>query len=151
MKVVTEEHYVPEKRYTTTKYIASDGKEFLTEDGCLKHEEDLEVAKHPVFQNAILNVYTYYDDYQANMYYISNEDDYKFLIKHLGVRRGNYIGDFYKYGSGWYLYWVEDGGDYADYYYLYNYNAYVEAIEIELKHWKENIKDRMLNANESTI
>ena len=43
MKVVTEEHYIPERRYTTTKYIASDGKEFSTEEACLIHEKQLEI------------------------------------------------------------------------------------------------------------
>lgn len=146
MKIVTEEHYVPERRYTTIKYIASDGKEFTTEDGCLTHERQLEIKSHPVFKNCIINVPISFDyEYRGNLYYLSNEDDYNFLIKNLGLRRNDSINsDFYDYGQGWYLYWCEDGGDYPDYHCIHNYDAYVKDIEAELKKWKEEIQNKMM-------
>lgn len=149
MKIITEEHYVPEQRFTTTKYIASDGREFLTESDCLDHEEYLEVRNHPVFKSCILNAKTYYDDYNATLYYLSSEDDYNYLVEGLGL-----IGlykkintDFHQYGSGWYLFW-SNMDDYNDYYHIYNYNVYVEEIEAELKEYKESIQNKL---NESTI
>ena len=143
MKIVTEEHYVPERRYTTTKYIASDGREFTTEDGCLEHEKKLEIKNHPVFKNCIIDILTF-DDRRGHLYYLSNEDDYKFLTKNLGFRRNDGIySDFYDYGEGWYLYWCEDGGDCWDHHNIRNYNAYVKEIETELKEWKENIQNKI--------
>lgn len=147
MKVITEEHYVPEQRYTTTKYIASDGKEFSNEDACLKHEEYLEVQSHPVFNNCILNILTFGDEYQGNLYYLANEGDYEFLVKNLGLRRNDGINsDFYDYGRGWYLYWCENWGDSPDHHYIRNYNVYVEEIETELKEWKNNIQNKINQA-----
>ena len=99
MKIVTEEHYVPERRYTTTKYIASDGKEFTTEDACLVHEDLLEIKNHPVFKNCIIDILTFDDEHRGILYYLSNEDDYNFLVKNLGLRRNDSINsDFYDYG-----------------------------------------------------
>ena len=149
MKVVTEEHYVPARHYTTTKYIASDGTEFLKEDWCLKHEENLKIKNHPVFKNCILNILTFGDEYQGTLYYLSSEDDYDFLIKHIGLRRNDGIyTDFYDYGEGWYLYWCENWGDSPDHHNIRNYNAYVEEIEADLKDWQNEIQNKI---NESTI
>ena len=149
MKIVKEEHYVPEHRFTTTKYIAWDGKEFFTESDCLDHEEYLNVRNHPVFKNCILDAKTYYDDYNATLYYLSGEDDYNYLVEGLGL-----IGlykkintDFYQYGAGWYLYWGETG-DCNDYYHIYNYSKYIKEIENDLKEYKKYIQDKI---NESTI
>ena len=144
MKIVIEEHYVPEKRYTTTKYIASDGKEFSTEDSCLRHEEQLEVSKHPVFKNCITNVSTFDDEYCGSLYYIRDKNDYDFLINHNGIsKRDKIYSDFEQYGEGWYLFWSEGGGDYYDVYNIYNYKVYVKELEDDLKQWQENIQIRI--------
>ena len=47
----------------------------------LSSKELVEYKKHPVYANAIENIYTYYEDYVATLYYFSNEEDYKFLLK----------------------------------------------------------------------
>ena len=147
MKVVTEEHYVPERRYTTTKYIALDGKEFSTEEDCLRYEKYLEIENHPVFKNSIRDILTFDDEYRGNLYYLSNEDDYDFLVKNLGLRHNDSINsDFYDYGQGWYLYWCENWGDYPDHHCIRNYNAYVEEIETDLKEWKEEIQNKINQA-----
>ena len=145
MKVVTEEHYIPERRYTTTKYIASDGKEFSTEEACLIHEKQLEIENPPVIRNAIFDIEIYGDEYHGNLYYLSNADDYEFLIKALNIKSAQYSklnSDFYDYGKGWYLYWCEHGS-YHDYHELHNYNAYVEQIENDFKEWKEDIQRKL--------
>lgn len=144
MKVTTEERYIPEKRYTITKYIASDDTEFYDEDSCLRYERQLEIDNHPVFKNCIIDILTFDNEYRGNLYYLSNEDDYEFLIKNLGLRHNDSINsDFYDYGQGWYLYWCENGWDHPDYHYVLNYNAYVEEIKTELKEWEENIQNKM--------
>ena len=150
MKVITEEHYVPEKRYITTKYIASDGQEFLTEDGCLRHEEYLEVRNHPVFKNCIIDVYIFDDEYCAILYYLRNEDDYDFLISHNGIsQRDKIYSDFKQYGEGWYLFWSEGCGDYYSVFNIYNYDAYEKGKEADLEEWKTRMRNLM--TNKSTI
>lgn len=150
MKVVTEEHYVPEKRYTTTKYIASDGTEFVTECDCLRHEKYLEVMNHHVFKNCITGVHTFDDEYPATLYYIRNEDDYNFLISHNGIsKRDKIYSDFEQHGKGWYLFWNEGGGDYYDIFNIYNYDSYEEEIESEWEEYKQKMHNLM--TNESTI
>ena len=148
MKVVTEEHYVPERRYTITKYIASDGKEFHAKADCSRHEEQLEIMSHPVFKNCIIDIHTFDDEYRGILYYLSSEDDYKFLIKCLGLKFNDGINsNFYDYGKGWYLYWCEDWGDCSAHHHIYNYNAYVEEIETDLKEWKDAIQNKMNEVN----
>ena len=150
MRVVTEEHYVPEKHYITTKYIASDGEIFYTEDGCLRHEKYIETQKHPVFKNCITNVYTFDDEYCAVLYYIRGKEDYDFLISHNGVSKRDHVySDFEQYGEGWYLFWSESGGDYYDVFNIYNYDIYVKEIESNLEEWKTKMHNLM--ANKSTI
>lgn len=142
MKVITEEHYIPEKRYTTTKYIASDGRDFTSESACLAHEKQLEILNHPVVRSAVLGVTTFGNDNSATMYFISSEADYDFMFKNvIGVGKySRFYSDFDVYGPGWYLYWCESGGDYDDYHNLVNYNAYVEEIEDDIRLWKGKIE-----------
>ena len=146
MKVITEEHYVPERRYTTTKYIATDGQEFRTEDDCLRHEKYLEIRNHPVFKSCITNVRLFDDEYCASLYYIRNKDDYDFLINHIGISKRDHIyGDFAQHGEGWYLLWCESGGNYYDDYNIYNYNIYEKGIEADLEEWKTKMHHLMIN------
>ena len=142
MKVITEEHYIPEKRYTTTKYVASDGRDFTSEKACLDHEKYLEIQSHPVIRNAVLDVTTFDGEHAANLYFISNEADYDFILKNvIGIGKyTHYYGDYETYGPGWYLYWNESMGDYGDYHNLVNYNAYVEEIEDDIRLWKGKIE-----------
>lgn len=150
MKVVTEEKYIPAKTYITTKYIASDGKEFQNEDDCLKHERYLEINEHPVFKSKIETVGIFDDEHRGCLYYLRNEEDYDFLINHSGFSQGDYIdSNFKEYGEGWYLFWCENGGDYYDHYCIYNYNAYEKEIEDSWEKYKETIHN--LVANKSTI
>lgn len=148
MKVITEEKHIPAKIYTTIKYIASDGKEFQNEDECLKYERDLEIKEHPVFKSRIESIRTFDDEHRGHLYYLRNKEDYDFLINHSGFSQGDYIdSNFGEYGEGWYLFWCEDGGDYRDYYYIYNYNAYEKEIEDSWIGYKETIHNLMANKN----
>lgn len=139
MKKITEEHFVPAKTYTTTKYVACDGKEFTFEIDCLKYEAQLEADNHPVIKSRIMGASTFMDSYCANLFYISNHDDFEFLKEY--IKGGVWNTDFEKYGAGWYLYWRVDGGDYADDLYLYNYLAYEKEQEEDLKNWKAEMRD----------
>lgn len=138
MKKIVEEHYVPAKTYTTTKYVASDGKEFIFEIDCLKYEAQLEISNHPVMKSRIKGASTFMDSYPASLFYLSNEDDFEFLKEHMG--NGDWNTDFDVYGDGWYLYWRTDGGDYPDDIHLYYYYAYVAEQEESLRNWKDEMQ-----------
>ena len=145
MTIVSEEIYIPEKRYIQNKYVAEDGTQFNGEQECLKYEEQLKNQEHPVIKSCIYNINIYDISYNGVLYYFSSEDDYDFLIKHLGLINTTYScfkSDFLKYGIGWYLYW-EEIGEYMDYRYLMNFDAYVENLEADLKEWKEDIQRRI--------
>lgn len=145
MKVIKEEKYIPAKTYTETKYIASDGREFFNEKDCIRHEEHLEVLKHPVYATSI-ETCTYYDGDYAKLYYISCEEDYDFLIATQGV--GLYFdSDFEQYGAGWYLRYEIDMGDYPSHAYLWNYDNYVKEAETTFENWKSNNKKKMQQIN----
>lgn len=140
MKVVKEEKHIPAKTYTETKYVASDGREFLSEKDCARYEKHLEIQKHPVYANSI-ETCTYDGEYCAKLYYISGQEDYEFLIEtQSGISRNS---DFDTYGAGWYIFWEVDMGDYPSYPHLFNYEAYVKEAETNFEEWKSNNQKRM--------
>lgn len=141
MRKVTEEHYVPAKTYTTTKYIASDGKEFYDQASCLWYEERLEIEKHPVFQSQIRDA-SIPDGDCANLFYLRNQEDLEFLKKYMG--RGQWTADFDTYGEGWYLFYQIDGGDYPDSLHLHNYLAYEKTEQERLDRWKSEMRSLLL-------
>ena len=144
MKIIKEEKYIPAKTYTTTKYVASDGKEFIFEDDCLRYEKQLEIEKHPVYTSAIRRVCLFEEGYGATLYYLSSQEDYEFFIETQGFDKKYYFqSDFDEYGVGWYLYWCEDGGDYPDDHYLKNYDAYEKQIESDWEEYKSDMRSRM--------
>lgn len=140
MKTRVEEVHVPEKRYSVTKYIASDGKEFFYEKDCLEYENRLEIQKHPVIQGAVLNVSTFNDDHSANLYFISDLCDYEFIVEHVicANKYTSLYGDFDVYGPGWYLYWSEFAGDY-EYHNIVNLDAYIAELEDDIRFYKNKI------------
>lgn len=74
------------------------------------------------------------------MYHITSKEDLEFLKDAENIWGWN--TDFDKYGPGWYIYYCEDGGDYMDSYYLYNYIEYEKRMEDELRKWKAGIREK---------
>lgn len=143
MKVVEKECHVPARTYIDKKYIASDGKEFSFESDCLRYEEQLAIGSHPIYATAIKNAETFYDSYRATLYYISSKEDYDFFKKTQGIdveKEYYFDSNFNEYGAGWYLCHIEDGGDYPDNTYLWNYDAYEKMIESELEEYKSRMR-----------
>ena len=143
MKVVEKECHVPARTYIDKKYVASDGREFIFESDCLRYEKQLEIERHTLYATAIKDAETFYDSYRATLYYISSKEDYDFFKETQGidVEKENYFdSNFNKYGAGWYLYHIEDGGDYPDDKYLLNYDAYEKMIESELEEYKSRMR-----------
>ena len=157
MRIEEREITIPAKTYIEKVYIASDGKHFTSEDSCLWYEKDLKNKQHPVYINAIENIYTYNDDYVATLYYFSNEEDYKFFLnsKNFKTDRVDKYGcphklesDFSVYGAGWYICWTYSWGDYSDTYYIKNYNNYINEIEKEWQYYKNGLKIRISEKEE---
>lgn len=143
MKVVEKECHVPARTYIDKKYVASDGKEFIFESDCLKYEECLAIESHPIYTTAIKDAETFWDSYRATLYYFSSKEDYDFFKKTQGIdveKEYYFDSNFNKYGAGWYLYHIEDGGDYPDYKYLRNYDAYEKMIESEWEEYKSHMR-----------
>ena len=143
MKVVEKECHVPARTYIDKKYVASDGREFIFESNCLRYEKQLAIESHPIYTTAIKDAETFWDSYRATLYYISNKEDYDYFKETQGIDVENeyyFDSNFNKYGAGWYLYHIEDGGDYPDYKYLRNYDAYEKMIESELAEYKSRMR-----------
>lgn len=140
MTTRTNVEVIPATTFTTTIYVADDGQEFYHEDDCRRHEEYIRTMQHPVFATCIENAETL-DGYKATLYYISNKEDLQFFCDHARVYK--YTCDFDKFGSGWYLYYCIDGGDYDDDIYLLNYDNYKAEREKELIDWEQKMQNLM--------
>lgn len=144
MRIVEKECYIPAKTYIDKIYIASDDKEFSRENDCLRYEKRLEIESHPIYTSAIKNVCLFEEGYGATLYYLSNKEDYEFFIETQGFDKRYYFdSDFDEYGTGWYLYWCEDGGDYPDEHHLMNYDVYEKQIDSDWKEYKSDMRSRM--------
>lgn len=142
MKIVSQEKHIPAQSYTITKYIASDGKEFDNQRSCENYERRLEIMKHPVIANRIEGLFTFDDEYNATLYYISSEEDYNFLTTYW-ISSANTTSDFYEYGPGWYLFYYIDGGDGPDFHHFLNYNQYEKEMEERWEKWKLSIRSKI--------
>ncbi len=137
---------IPAKTVTETWYIASDGREFLNEQSCKQWEHWLNMEKEHVFQTCIKDVWTL-DDEAAILYNIRNNNDYQILMSTFSDReKRNFSDDYMKYGPGWYIYFSMDGGDGPDFYYLWNYDAYLKEHEDDFNRWKNEMTSKMNNA-----
>lgn len=143
MKVVEKECYVPARTYIDKKYVASDGKEFTFESDCLRYEKQLKIESHPIYASAIKHVYLFEEGCYATLYYLSSQEDYEFFVETQDFNKYYFDSDFDEYGSGWYLCWCEDGGDYPDNHYLQNYNAYEKRIDLCWQKYKSDIRSMM--------
>lgn len=144
MKVVEKKCHIPAKTYIDKKYIALDGKEFISENDCLRYEKQLAIESHPIYTTAIKNVDLFEEGYIATLYYLSSKEDYEFFIETQDINRKYcFNSDFDECGAGWYIYWCEDGGDYPDEHFLKNYDAYERRIESDWGKYKSYMRSRM--------
>lgn len=144
----------PERIVTETIYVASDGKEFRFKSDCEAHEKRIEIESHPVFKSRV-KARTFYEDNMAWLYYFRSGEDYEFWLDNIGTRYLN--RDHWKdgFGPGWYLFYSEDGGDYADSHYLYKLEEYEKDCRQLIDEWSAatwgGIKDRLVNDEGTTL
>ena len=148
MQIIEKENHVPAWTYISKTYIASDGKEFTSEDACLRYEKQLAIESHPIYTSAIQDVYTFEDEHWGTLYYISSQEDYEYFKETQGIKTEHYFrSDFNECGAGWYIFYSIDGGDYPSYQYLYNYNVYENDVERRWNEYKEDIRIKMEQKN----
>ena len=139
MEVRIKEETIPAKTYTVIEYVAKDGKIFNTKEQCQHHEQIIDFENTPLIKNSI-QTYTFGTDYQedcgATLYYINDEEDIHNLVPY-SYSYVNGETDFNEHGAGWYICYCVDGGDYADSYYLYHYDTYLNNIKDGLRHYEE--------------
>ena len=144
MKIVEKEYCIPAKTVITTIYVASDGKEFISEYDCMQYEKQLEIKNHPTYKSMIENVSTFEDEHYGTLHYISSQEDYEYFKETKGIKNNyRFDSNFDEYGAGWYLYWTEDGGDYPDDKYLKNYDAYESDVESRWNEYKKYMRHKM--------
>lgn len=111
---------------------------------CLEYEKHLKYMSYPIFQNAILGkAYTYPDCHIADLYYISNEQDFKLFLECQGFHGNEWYfdNDYYEYGPGWYIWWHKEMMDSHDMYYLYNLDNYIKKAKEGFNSWLNEINN----------
>lgn len=142
---------IPAQTLTETWYIASDGREFRSEQQCKEWEQWLELQNEHVFKTCVTEVWTR-DDEPAILYNIRSDSDYELLMSTFRESQRAQInadGEWAKYGLGWYMYFTVDGGDGPDLYYLWNWNNYLKETEEEFNKWKAELESKMSEALQS--
>lgn len=141
MNIITEERIIPERRYTVSKYIAIDGREFTNEIDCHNYELRLERENNFVMKSKIPNVLTFNDEHIGDLYYLRNEEDFAFLVKCMGFSKYDSVDDdFALHGPGWYLYYCESSDDFNSSYCIYNYDAYVNDLKSDLDFYERKVR-----------
>lgn len=93
-----------------TVFVASDGIEFTSESGCIKHERDLELYN----QYNSIRKFAEYDGIETDGDWFFAQDDEELKI----IKDRNKYGKLHFYGDiepqSWFVIRVQDGGDYED-------------------------------------
>lgn len=110
----------------------------------MRHEKQLAIENHPIYTSTIEDVCTFDDENYGTLHYISSQEDYGYFKETQGIKSEFYFhSDFNKYGAGWYLYFVIDGGDYPSDKYLKNYDAYEKDVESRWNEYKKDMRYKM--------
>lgn len=148
MREVVRVKKIPEHEVTERWYIASDGREFLSEKQCKKWEKWLSLQEEYVFKTCVTDVHTR-DDEAAILYHIRDAVDYQILMSSFTESQKVQLShdrQWENYGPGWYMYFTVDGGDGPDLYYLWNWNNYLKETEEEFNKWKDELNEKMREA-----
>ena len=140
MHLLVRKKTIPEHTTEEKVWVANDGKEFQFESLCRQYEEQLAKERCRVLSTAIKNGYTYeFDDGRAaTLYYIRDDEDYQNLVRYVIGSDG--MSDYCKYGTGWYMCWCVDGGDYSDDWFLKNLDAYISNHRAAFNRWAKLIQ-----------
>lgn len=128
--MIREEPYTYTEETTRYYYYTSDGKKFTTKSNARRHEAEIT----PLRQIKNKLVYNPIDDVRATAYYLTSKDDIDYL------QTINYwdTWDSSEYSEpGWYICFVENGGDNPDTCRLVNAEKYIEELEASINEIKK--------------
>jgi len=157
MKKKIVEKIQPEKKWNETIYIAEDGREFAGFDGeknCISHEKHLAEAKIFKKIEKIILDNNVSETVGRPWYHLTTEEEIETFKKICSIGTYTYYNsneskNFKFEIGGWYSYYIEDGGDYADELKIYYLEEEVEKVENYLKALMA-IKNNKDNHNDQT-
>ncbi len=125
-------------------YIAIDGKEFNSSWDCERYEERFltEQALSKIKQK-----YIYVDEFNlpSTFYYISNDEELKFIKKYFRYTSHTYFNHKHESGTinigDWIGCVIEDGGDYNDTINFYTLEYVIDYIQDFYIAFKQSIQD----------
>ena len=140
MRVETRDVVVPEHKTYERVYIASDGKEFNSEEACERHEFLVWRDSSPIWQRRIENVYDFTGSERMTLFYVDSQDDYDFIIRAVESKNlSKYSDKFSEYGRGWYMYWWSNDGTSYGTDYIQKLDNYIATLSRDLDDWKMNV------------
>ena len=128
--MIREEPYTYTEETTRYYYYTSDGKKFTTKSNARRHEAEIT----PLRQIKNKLVYNPIDDVRATAYYLTSKDDIDYL------QTINYwdTWDSSEYSEpGWYICFVENGGDNPDVCRLVKAEKYIEELKPSINEIKK--------------
>lgn len=128
--MIREEPYTYTEETTRYYYYTSDEKKFTTKSNARRHEAEIT----PLRQIKNKLVYNPIDDVRATAYYLTSKDDIDYL------QTINYwdTWDSSEYSEpGWYICFVENGGDNPDTCRLVKAEKYIEELEASINEIKK--------------
>ena len=150
MQIIYKDVIIPETVTQRKVYVANDGTEFASAKACSDYETIQRRENSAVWQSHIPDFEEYHSGRKAELFYVSNETEYSYLISLLHVDFSKGVRHvFQQYGEGWYIYWSEDGYDYTAEY-LLKLDQYVADIEGRYKKWKDKLNRKIQWKEKST-
>jgi len=120
--------------YTVKCYEAEDGTVFDSERECLRHDFETFARKRerPLSAGEISHLD---DEHISELLFLKAKEDFDYIVMENQIAGHLLDTDFFECGSGWYLYWSENGGDCADSHYIMNYDHYLKKARRYLEKW----------------
>jgi len=128
--MIREEQYIYTEKVTRYYYYTSDGRKFTTKSNARRHEAEITPLR-PIRTKL---VYNNMDGTHATAYYLTSKEDIEYLqtINYWDTWDGS------KYSEpGWYICFVENGGDNPDVCRLVSAKEYIEELETSINEIKK--------------
>ena len=120
-------------------YIASDGKEFTIRRACEAYERSLPLKGIKVIDNAVKDLYDFYQEHPMILYNIESENDWNILVERVWFYRQS---EKEYPGPGKYFAIQIPCGDYPDEYNIEEYDNYMADI----RHYYNSTYDMLEDA-----
>lgn len=141
MQIIEEEVTIPARTEKRKKYVAFDGVEFMSQEGCELHEERKKIELNDVWRYRINNIDDFYDENTTTLFFVQSQEDYDFVLKSQSPRSAltSWSDKFEDFGVGWYMYRWDDNGTVNGINTMRNVSNYMAVIEKDFDDWKLKI------------